>query len=184
LTINTSEFKEFVYPTKFESEYLEYLLNDKYSFNSEKIEKNSIIENGKYPVITQEKDKLINGYTNSTNPITNLPIILFGDHSCVFKYINFPFFRGADGIVLLPVKKSVNSKYLFYFLDIIVKKNIENYGKYERHFKYLKRKKIPTPPIEIQQKIVSEIEILEENAKTIVIDNIDFEKEKIIKKYL
>lgn len=184
LTINTSEFKEFVYPTKFESEYLEYLLNDKYSVNSEKIEKNSIIENGKYPVITQEKDKLINGYTNSINPITNLPVILFGDHSCVFKYIDFPFFRGADGIVLLPVKESIISKYLFYFLDIIVKKNIENYGKYERHFKYLKRKKIPIPPKNIQIKLVEEIEQLEKKSTTFVINDLDEQIEKIIKKYL
>ncbi len=184
LTINTSEFKEFIYPTKFQSEHLEYLLDDNFTFNSEKIEKSSILNEGKYPVITQEKEKLVNGFTNSENPITNFPIVLFGDHSCIFKYIDFEFFRGADGIVLLPVKVNIIPKYLFYFLDIIVKCNIENYGKYERHFKYLKRKKIPLPPIEIQRNLVLEIERLEEKAKTIVINDLDSQKEKIIKKYL
>ncbi len=44
--------------------------------------------------------------------------------------------------------------------------------------------KIPIPPPEIQQKIVDEIEKLEEKSKTIVIRDIDKQKEDILKKYL
>lgn len=48
----------------------------------------------------------------------------------------------------------------------------------------LKNLKIPIPPKDIQQKIVSEIEELEEKSKTIVINDLEEQKEKIIKKYL
>ncbi len=29
------------------------------------------------------------GYTNNKNPITDFPLVLFGDHTCIFKYIDF-----------------------------------------------------------------------------------------------
>jgi restriction endonuclease S subunit len=43
---------------------------------------------------------------------------------------------------------------------------------------------IPFPPNEIQTKIVSEIETLEEKAKTVVIADLDKQMEQILKKYL
>lgn len=184
LTLNTSEFKTFSFPSIYKSDYLEFLLDENFKITSPKIESSSVLQEGKFPVITQDKENLINGHTNLENPIQNLPLILFGDHSCVFKYVDFPFFRGADGVVLLSPKKNIHPKYLFYFLDIIIKNNIENYGKYERHFKYLKRKKIPIPPIDIQNKLVEEIEELVKKSKLIVINDLEKRIEKIIKKYL
>lgn len=122
-----------------------------------KIAKDLIQVSGKFPVITQEEQHFISGYTNNSNVIDDLPLIVFGDHSCTIKYIDFPFIRGADGTQLLKVnQKEVNTKYLSYYLSSI---KIQNEDRYERHFKYLKNTLIPIPsPIEIQEKIANECE--------------------------
>lgn len=149
---------------KIESKWEQVLFtNSIQSINGDtvKIEKYNILDDGKYPVITQEKEKLIAGYSNESNPVTDLPIILFGDHSCTLKYLDFEFFRGADGTVLLKPSKEFLPKYFFNVLYYCVFDLIENRNKYERHYKYLQNLYIPLPPLDIQQKIVSEIEVLE-----------------------
>ncbi len=146
--------------------------------NTTKIEKFNIKEEGKYPVITQEKENLVSGYTNEGNKITDLPLILFGDHSCSVKYIDFEFFRGADGTVLLKPNDSFIPKYFYNVLQISLLELIENKEKYERHYKYLQNLYIPLPPIDIQQKIVSEIEVLEVKEKKAK-EEVENEKQKI-----
>ena len=124
--------------------------------NKTKIEQNEIQEKGKYPVITQESEKFISGYTDEENVISDLPLVVFGDHTCVFKYVDFPFIRGADGTQLLKTNKDeVFAKYFYYYLCSI---KVENSSKYERHFKYLKTEKIPLPPLDVQKSIVAECE--------------------------
>gem|GEM_PF-4965018 len=44
--------------------------------------------------------------------------------------------------------------------------------------------KIPVPPIKIQEKIIKEIEELEEKSKTVVINDLQEQKNNILKKYL
>lgn len=127
--------------------------------NKTKIEQNKIQEKGKYPVITQESEKFISGYTDEENAISDLPLVVFGDHTCVFKYIDFPFIRGADGTQLLKTNKDeVFAKYFYYYLCSI---KVENSSKYERHFKYLKTEKIPLPPLDVQKSIVAECEAVD-----------------------
>lgn len=127
--------------------------------NKTKIEQNEIQEKGKYPVITQESEKFISGYTDEENAISDLPLVVFGDHTCVFKYIDFPFIRGADGTQLLKTNKDeVFAKYFYYYLCSI---KVENSSKYERHFKYLKTEKIPLPPLDVQKSIVAECEAVD-----------------------
>ena len=128
-----------------------------------KIAKEAIEESGTIPVITQEVERLISGYTNNAQPITDLPIIVFGDHSCSFKYIDFQFVRGADGTQLIKLNKDVEPKYVYEYLKTV---SIENSDKYERHFKYLKNTQIPTPPIHIQKKIISECEKVDQEYNT------------------
>ena len=119
-----------------------------------KIEKEKIRPEGDIPVVTQEAGNLIAGYTDNTEPIIDLPLIVFGDHSCTFKYVDFKFVRGADGTQLIKVnEEEILSEFLLYFLYAI---QIENSDKYERHFKYLKNVQIPLPPISIQKRIVTE----------------------------
>ncbi|WP_421978062.1 N-6 DNA methylase [Roseivirga seohaensis] len=127
-----------------------------------KIEKYKIEERGKFPVITQEKENFISGYSNELNPVSDLPIIVFGDHSCSLKYLDFKFFRGADGTVLLKPSEEFSPKYFYNVLLFGVFSLLENRHKYERHYKYLQNLYIPLPPKDIQEKIVTEIEELEQ----------------------
>ena len=147
----TSEHKNDVvskYPLRKLQEFLVPIIGE-----VTKIAQNDILNAGKYPVITQETDKIISGYTDNNHPITDLPLIVFGDHSCSVKYIDFEFVRGADGTQLIKTSEELLLKYLFNYLQSI---KIHNAGKYERHFKYLKETKIPLPPKDIQQKIIAE----------------------------
>jgi type I restriction-modification system DNA methylase subunit len=143
-----------------------------------KVVESNILSNGSVPVVTQSADKLINGYVEHSEPINDLPLIVFGDHTCTFKYIDFPFVRGADGTQLLKVGHSdIDIKYLYFFLSQL---DIHNSGKYERHFKYLKVEPIPLPDDTIQKAIIRECEVVEsqlEIAKT-SIDNSRIEIEK------
>lgn len=124
-----------------------------------KIPDNQIQEKGITPVITQEKSNLIAGYTNNVEPIKDLPLIVFGDHTCTFKYIDFPFVRGADGTQLLKVNTDLFiPKCFFYLLQLV---EITNRDKYERHYKYLADAKIPKPDKPIQARIVAECEAID-----------------------
>ena len=129
-----------------------------------KVPQSKIQDTGDIPVVTQERGQLISGYTNNVEPIRDLPIILFGDHSCSFKYIDFPFVRGADGTQLIrPIEEKISAKYLYYYLLTV---EITNSGKYERHMKYLKIINVPIPPMEIQQQIVNECGQIENEYNT------------------
>lgn len=125
--------------------------------NTTKIAQNELIAEGKIAVITQETGRTISGYTNKTKAINDLPLIVFGDHSFTFKYIDFEFIRGADGTQLLKFRNDVDLKYFYHLSDLLK----VNDAKYERHFKYLKDTKIPLPPLDIQQKIVAECEAID-----------------------
>ena len=124
-----------------------------------KVPQDAIKDIGDIPVISQEKETLISGYVSDEEAITDLPLIVFGDHTCVFKYVDFEFVRGADGTQLLKTNASViEPKYLYYYLQTVT---ITNRDKYERHMKYLKVIKIPVPPLNVQQKIIDECEAIE-----------------------
>lgn len=176
----TSIISETNYQSSFSTTPLEDLLMP-ISGSITKIGLDEIHTVGKYPVITQEADKIISGFSDVEHPITDLPLIVFGDHSCTFKYVDYEFVRGADGTQLIKVNnQKVLPKYVYYFLSSV---KIENTGKYERHFKYLKKCKIPIPPLDIQQKIVkgceAEDKLCEEAEKKI--EKIEFEIANIIK---
>ena len=152
-TIATKKVQEqSKYPLKSIDNILVDVLGDK-----PKIGQDQILESGTYPVITQEREHFVSGYSNHKKCVTDLPLIVFGDHSCSLKHVDFQFVRGADGTQLLKTNQDeVITKYLFYYLQTI---KIENAEKYERHFKYLKTTKIPVPEdLDIQRNIVSECE--------------------------
>lgn len=145
--------------TKWERKTLHNLLK-KIDGSTTKIQKSEILEEGETAVVTQEQDLLISGYTDKKEVITDLPLIVFGDHSCTFKYIDFPFVRGADGTQLLKVDENELIPKCFYYLVQFIE--IQNRDTYERHFKYLKNLEIPLPPLEIQQHIIEECEVIDQ----------------------
>jgi len=56
----------------------------------------------KSPIVDQAQ-QLVAGYTDDESAvITNgLPLVVFGDHTRVFKFVDFPFVIGAGGTKLL-----------------------------------------------------------------------------------
>lgn len=107
-----------------------------------KIPKSNYNEVGEYPIIDQSTD-FIGGYTDEKESIYNdFPIIIFGDHTRILKYINFPFACGADGTQLItPKNKNTSVAYLYFEL---ISCNLSNYH-YARHFKFLKEQIIKLP---------------------------------------
>ncbi len=116
---------------------------------------------GKYIIVDQGQNKIA-GYTNEAEGVfTDVPAIVFGDHTRVIKYVDKPCFLGADGVKLLKAKiQNPNYRYLYYALSHA---EIPNTG-YNRHFKWLKEVDIRLPDAKTQVQIV---EVLDRVSKLI-----------------
>ena len=111
------------------------------------------LQEGKYAVYDQAQEKDIAGYSNTEQGLCrNYPAVLFGDHSRVVKYINEPFFIGADGVkIIRPRKDNLIPEFLYYDLKY---HNIPNTG-YNRHFKYIKMISLTKASLEEQSQFLS-----------------------------
>ena len=122
------------------------------------IKAKEVLEQGLYPVISQSKEQ-IDGYSNDDKkliPDSELPIIIFGDHTRTLKYVDFRFVVGADGTKLLHVKtSSIDPKYFYIALQSMIGQTRQR--GYSRHFQFLKVLHIPIPPIEEQRRIVAKL---------------------------
>lgn len=120
-----------------------------------KIKTSEYLLKGSYPIVDQS-EKHIAGYWDNIEDVfkINKPVVLFGDHTRIFKYIDFDFVLGADGIKIMEPTDEMLPKYYYYVLKSI---EIKNLG-YSRHFKELKEKKFPLPPLEVQKDIIAELE--------------------------
>lgn len=117
----------------------------------EKIQTSEYEKQGKHIIVDQGQAEIA-GYTNREEGLfKEVPVIIFGDHTRVIKYIDEPFFLGADGVKVLRSKeKNANYKYLYYALKSA---KIPNTG-YNRHFKWLKDVELNYPDSVKQEKIV------------------------------
>ncbi len=111
----------------------------------------------KYPIISQE-DKMVSGYCDDSSLLYHIddPVVIFGDHTRVLKYVDFDFVVGADGVKILIPKDFLRAKYLLYYLRWY---KVPSLG-YSRHYKLLKEIQLPVPPLSEQQRIVSELDLL------------------------
>ena len=107
---------------------------------------------GRYAIYDQSQDCDIAGYTDSIEGVcNNYPAVLFGDHSRVIKYINQPFYIGADGVkIIRPKEDDLLPEFLYY--DLLYH-NIPNTG-YNRHFKYVKMFKLTEVSIDEQKEFL------------------------------
>jgi len=124
------------------------------SVNDKKLPRGEYLECGLFPVVDQGQ-QYIGGYSNDESKVIpeDLPLLVFGDHTRAFKYLNQPFVPGADGIkVLKPI--GVNAKWLYHIAHAL---EFPNKG-YARHYQHLKSAQIIIPPIAEQRRIVAEIE--------------------------
>lgn len=122
------------------------------------IQKKDYLLNGKYPIVSQEKE-FISGYSNSIDSLNdNLgELIIFGDHTRVIKFIDFDFCVGADGVKVLRPFGNLDAKFLYHFLRWA---DIPSNG-YSRHFKFLKELQIPHPSIDDQYDIAEELDAVQ-----------------------
>ena len=107
------------------------------------------LDDGDIPVIDQSRD-FIAGYTNDSDSLVDLgtPVIVFGDHTRILKYITFPFAKGADGTQLI-ISADVHMPQSLLYCSLI-NVDLSNYH-YARHFKYLKAEEILVPALDIAQ---------------------------------
>src|ERR1035437_4530400 len=109
---------------------------DRVTYTNKILSKN-FLSSGKFPIISQEED-FINGYWDNEKDLFKVktPVILFGDHTQVLKYVDFDFVLGADGIKILQPNSSLDTKYFSYFLKSISLKSLG----YARHYRLLKER--------------------------------------------
>jgi hypothetical protein len=91
----------------------------------------AVLSNGKYKVVSQGKQLFDGYYNDESKVISDLPVIIFGDHNRNVKYIDFPFIIGADGTKCMKAD-GVDSKYLYYWV-LYAASTIPHRG-YARHF--------------------------------------------------
>ena len=110
---------------------------------------------GNYPIIDQGQ-QFIAGYTDDNQGLlADTPVIIFGDHTRILKYVDFPFFLGAEGVKVLKVKNSsFLTKFIYYSL---CDAKIPDTG-YNRHFKWLKQEKFKECFLEEQQQIIDNLD--------------------------
>lgn len=119
-----------------------------------KLQSNEFKKTGKYPIVDQSQ-KYICGYSDDNLALINgdaNDLIIFGDHTCILKFIDFPFIQGADGIKIMVSSNpdKISTRFLFQFLKAFP---IES-NEYKRHFSELKEKTVFYPKmIEEQYKI-------------------------------
>lgn len=120
-----------------------------------KVKTKDYLKNGKYPIIDQAKD-FIGGYSNDKNLLINIkkPVVVFGDHTRCFKFVDFDFIAGADGIKILSPIDKFNEKLFYYFCLSL---QFEDKG-YSRHYQFLEKTNIKIPPLEVQKAIVEKLE--------------------------
>lgn len=135
-----------------------------------KINRKNFLKEGKFPIVSQESD-FINGYWDKESDVfkVNSPLIIFGDHTQVLKFIDFDFVMGADGVKIIQPKQYLDPKYLYYFLQSF---NLKSLG-YARHYRHLKEIEVVFPESLVEQgrivKIIDEafekIDKMKENAE-------------------
>jgi type I restriction enzyme M protein len=109
------------------------------------------------PVLTAGKTFVL-GKTNETLGIfkDKLPVIIFDDFTTASKFVDFPFKVKSSAMKILHAKANkIDIKYAFYAMQNLNFPVNEHKRYWISEFSKLR---IPVPPLEIQKKIVKEIE--------------------------
>ena len=136
------------------------------------IQTNDYRPTGMYPVVDQGKESVV-GFSDREDKLFHCPkggVIVFGDHTCIVKFVDFDFLVGADGTQVVKGKPGHNTLFYAYQLQY---RGIEPTG-YNRHFKFLKEWECAVPCMSEQTAIATvlsdmdaELEALEQRrAKT------------------
>lgn len=129
-----------------------------------KIQRRDFKSQGTFPIVSQESD-FINGYWDDPKDVLRVPspLLVFGDHTQVLKYVDFDFVLGADGVKLLLPQTFLDARFLLYFLKA---NPMESKG-YARHYRHLKSLAVPVPPIAEQKRIAARLDTLAETVNAL-----------------
>ena len=104
--------------------------------------------------VVDQGQSLVSGKTNRTDlQRDDCPYIVFGDHTRVAKFVDFPFVVGADGVRLYKASDKYEPEFLYLFLK---SSRLPEDG-YGRHSKYLKDLRIPVISKEKQRQIAAHL---------------------------
>ena len=129
---------------------------------------------GQFPIVDQGQRVIAGWWNDDAGIFKDVPAIIFGDHTRAIKYMEEPFFIGADGVkILRPTNVKDNPKYLYYALQAA---KIPNLG-YSRHFKVVKELEIRMYSRDEQDEIVRVLEkidylIEQRHAETTYLDQL------------
>lgn len=115
------------------------------------ISKSDYQDCGSTPVVDQGQS-FIAAYIDTKNVFTDTPFVLFGDHTRIVKWIDFPCVIGADGVQAIKSKEEMDIKYLYYLLS---NTELPNLG-YSRHMSILKEKMFYVTTNYDEQKAIAE----------------------------
>lgn len=146
---------------RFSGEWHFITFDDMFKVNNKKsaqVKSSDYLEAGTVPVVDQGK-QLIVGYCNNEERYTDIPVIVFGDHTRCLKWVDFEFCPGADGTQVLDTKAGINKRFGYYSLCFT---DIPNLG-YSRHMRELKEKDFKVPlDVKEQQKIAAVLSTAEQ----------------------
>ena len=114
-----------------------------------KLQSKQIQESGAIAVVDQGQSQIA-GYTydESLAYKGDLPAIIFGDHTRIFKFVDHPFVLGADGVRVLASKGDFDPLFAYWHCQML---DISSAG-YSRHFKFLKEKSFICPDEALQKR--------------------------------
>lgn len=107
-----------------------------------KIQTRDYKPSGRFPIVDQGQERIA-GWTDDDQAVISspLPLIVFGDHTRAFKFVEMPFARGADGTQLLRPKDDIDPRFFFYACRAL---DLPARG-YNRHFTALKEMELAYP---------------------------------------
>ncbi len=120
-----------------------------------KLQSSEYKKKGAFPIVDQSAS-YIAGYSDNGDAVIDnngYNYIVFGDHTCSLKLIDFPFIQGADGIKIFKSKiAEVLTEYLYQYIFA----HPINSKEYKRHFSDLKEKLLLYPTKACEQKKIAD----------------------------
>jgi len=125
---------------------------------AEKLQRSDYLPEGRYPVVDQGQS-VIAGYCDDDRYLcpSELPVVVFGDHTRAVKLVRHRFVVGADGAKVLAPEPGVDAVFLSYLMRELP---IPDLG-YSRHMREVKRLAFPIPPIARQQEFAQRVSGIE-----------------------
>lgn len=150
----------------FEGEWRFISFTDGYSVANQKsaqVKSSEYQISGSIPVIDQGQNEIA-GYCEHDSPYTDIPVIIFGDHTRALKWVDFPFCPGADGTQVLKANSILDAKFAYFILSHI---ELPNLG-YSRHMRELKQREFKIPiEMEEQRQIANVLTIADSEIRAL-----------------